>query len=80
MYMVRMNKDNIEDDPKRVKDVVGVPIPKRCVLKCRNLTEVVLVTKEGGMVFICGVHNDMLRKYGRLPDRLFPNKKKEKKS
>lgn len=67
-----------EKKKKEAPKAVSVAIPPRCTLKCRRKTEVVIVTGDGGMMFLCKVDADLLQKTGTIPKRMIPEKPKKR--
>lgn len=66
-------------DPTK-KPAIGIRIPSRCQLKCRNRSEIMIATESGGMLFLCEVDANTLRDTGKLPKNKVPNPPKEKKA
>jgi hypothetical protein len=77
-----LRKAKLKAAPTKMKEIpqaVGVPIPKRCVLKCRNKPEMVIVTQEGGMLFLCSNDAELLKEKKTIPQHRIPTKPKRKK-
>jgi len=75
-----LRKAKLQAAPKKqVPRAVGVPIPPRCVLKCRNRSEVVIVSESGNMLFLCKADAYILQTTGNIPQNKIPESKKVKK-